>query len=53
MPLPKPPAAKAALLAATDYETQAAARTAKRASHGNVESAKAPLDLFGATPTGA
>jgi PhoH-like ATPase len=30
MPLPKPPASKAALLAATDYETQAAARTAKR-----------------------
>ncbi len=30
MPLPKPPASKATLLAATDYETQAAARTAKR-----------------------
>ena len=49
MPLPKPPATKAALLAATDYETQAAARAAKRASHGNVESAKAPLDLLDAT----
>ena len=30
MPLPKPPASKATLLSATDYETQAAARTAKR-----------------------
>ncbi len=30
MPLPKPPASKAALLSATDYEAQAAARTAKR-----------------------
>jgi PhoH-like ATPase len=51
MPLPKPPATKAALLAATDYESQAAARAAKRASHGNVESAKAPLDLLDATAT--
>jgi PhoH-like ATPase len=49
MPLPKPPATKAALLAATDYETQAAVRTAKRSSHGNVEAAKAPLDLFDAS----
>ncbi len=46
MPLPKPPTAKAALLAATDYDTQAAARTAKRSLHGQTESGKAPLDLL-------
>jgi PhoH-like ATPase len=45
MPLPKPPATKAALLAATDYDTQAAARTLKRSLQAPVE-AKAPLDLF-------
>jgi PhoH-like ATPase len=46
MPLPKPPTAKAALLAATDYDTQAAARTAKRSLHGQTEAGKAPLDLL-------
>ena len=50
MPLPKPPAAKAALLAATDYEAQAAARTVKRSLQAPAE-AKAPLDLFDAAGT--
>src|SRR5688572_25163782 len=45
MPLPKPPASKAALLSATDYETQAAARTAKRSLQPNADSSKEPLAL--------
>jgi len=45
MPLPKPPAAKAALLSATDYETQAAARTAKRSLQPSADSSKEPLAL--------
>ncbi|MFO1220776.1 MAG: PhoH family protein [Burkholderiaceae bacterium] len=48
MPLPKPPAAKAALLAATDYDIQAAGRAVKRTAQAPAE-AKAPLDLFDAT----
>jgi PhoH-like ATPase len=45
MPLPKPPASKAALLSATDYETQAAARTAKRSLQPSADSTKEPLAL--------
>jgi PhoH-like ATPase len=45
MPLPKPPASKAALLSATDYETQAAARTAKRSLQPSADSSKEPLAL--------
>jgi PhoH-like ATPase len=45
MPLPKPPASKAALLSATDFETQAAARTAKRSLQPNADSSKEPLAL--------
>jgi PhoH-like ATPase len=45
MPLPKLPASKATLLSATDYETQAAARTAKRSLHTTHDPAKEPLAL--------
>jgi PhoH-like ATPase len=45
MPLPKPPASKAALLSATDYETQAAARTAKRSLQPSADPSKEPLAL--------
>src|SRR5262245_24768550 len=40
MPLPKPPASKAALLSATDYEIQAAARTAKRSLQPHADASK-------------
>jgi PhoH-like ATPase len=49
MPLPKPPASKANLLSATDYETQAAARTAKRSLDSTHDPAKEPLTLNPAT----
>src|SRR5262245_40888200 len=45
MPLPKPPTSKATLLSATDYETQAAARTAKRQLHTPTDTAKEPWRL--------
>ena len=45
MPLPKPPASKATLLSATDYETQAAARIAKRTLQPSADSNKEPLAL--------
>ncbi|MCW5660572.1 MAG: PhoH family protein [Burkholderiaceae bacterium] len=45
MPLPKPPASKASLLSATDYETQAAARTAKRSLQPSADSSREPLAL--------
>jgi PhoH-like ATPase len=45
MPLPKPPASKATLLSATDYETQAAARTAKRSLQPTHDAGKEPLAL--------
>jgi len=45
MPLPKPPASKATLLSATDYETQAAARTAKRSLQTTHDAGKEPLAL--------
>jgi PhoH-like ATPase len=51
MPLPKPPAKKAALLAATDYDAQAAPKQDKRSlkpsSHADAE-AGTSLDLFDA-----
>ncbi len=40
MPLPKPPASKATLLSATDYETQAAARIAKRSLQPSADPSK-------------
>jgi PhoH-like ATPase len=48
MPLPKPPARKAALLAPTDFEAQAAPRTAGRStkSQAGSEPAAGGLDLF-------
>jgi PhoH-like ATPase len=51
MPLPKPPARKAALLAPADYEPQAAPKPVRRdsaKSAGNAETESAPgvLDLF-------
>ena len=48
MPLPKPPASKATLLSATDYETQAAARTAKRSLQTAHDAGKEPLALTNA-----
>ncbi|MBE7418180.1 MAG: PhoH family protein [Ideonella sp.] len=45
MPLPKPPTSKATLLSDTDYETQAAARTAKRSLQAAIDTAKEPLAL--------
>ncbi|KAB2876117.1 MAG: PhoH family protein [Burkholderiaceae bacterium] len=48
MPLPKPPASKATLLSATDYEAQAAARTAKRSLQPPHDAGKEPLALTNA-----
>ncbi|MCG3188303.1 MAG: hypothetical protein LKCHEGNO_00280 [Burkholderiaceae bacterium] len=48
MPLPKPPASKATLLSATDYEAQAAARTAKRSLQSPHDAGKEPLALTNA-----
>jgi len=48
MPLPKPPASKATLLSATDYEAQAAARTAKRSLQPSHDAGKEPLALTNA-----
>jgi len=53
MPLPKPPASKATLLSATDYETQAAARTAKRSLQSAHDAGKEPLALTNAAETAA
>ena len=51
MPLPKPPARKAALLAPADYESQAAPKPARRdnpkaTSHTEPEAGPGVLDLF-------
>jgi len=48
MPLPKPPARKASLLAPADFEAQAAPKTPNRStqSHAAAEPAAAMLDLF-------
>ncbi len=48
MPLPKPPARKAALLAPADFEAQAAPKSATRSSqsHATAEPAVGVLDLF-------
>ena len=48
MPLPKPPARKAALLAPADFEAQAAPKTAPRStkSQSSAEPAAGVLDLF-------
>jgi PhoH-like ATPase len=51
MPLPKPPASKATLLSATDYETQAAARTAKRSLQPAHDAGKEALALTNAAAT--
>ncbi|MFP5398369.1 MAG: PhoH family protein [Gammaproteobacteria bacterium] len=50
MPLPKPPARKAALLSTTDYESQAAPKTARRSLNPGpqAEPETAVLDLFDA-----
>ena len=53
MPLPKPPASKATLLSATDYETQAAARTAKRSLQPTHDVSKEPLALTNAAAAAA
>ena len=53
MPLPKPPASKATLLSATDYETQAAARTAKRSLQPPHDAGKEPLALTNAAAAAA
>jgi PhoH-like ATPase len=53
MPLPKPPASKATLLSATDYETQAAARTAKRSLQAQHDIAKEPLALTNSAASAA
>src|SRR5215510_11845408 len=53
MPLPKPPASKATLLSATDYETQAAARTAKRSLQPPHDAGKEPLALTNAAAVAA
>jgi PhoH-like ATPase len=53
MPLPKPPASKATLLSATDYETQAAARTAKRSLQPSHDAGKEPLALTNAAAAAA
>jgi PhoH-like ATPase len=53
MPLPKPPASKATLLSATDYETQAAARTAKRSLQPAHDAVKQPLELTDAAGAAA
>jgi PhoH-like ATPase len=52
MPLPKPPASKAALLSAADFEAQAAPRADKRLAKATVDPAlPASLDLFDAGST--
>ena len=53
MPLPKPPASKATLLSATDYETQAAARTAKRSLQPAHDAGKEALALTNAADPAA
>src|SRR5262245_66328657 len=53
MPLPKPPASKATLLSATDYETQAAARTANRSLQPTHDASKEPLALTNAAAAAA
>ncbi|MBC7728649.1 MAG: PhoH family protein, partial [Microbacteriaceae bacterium] len=55
MPLPKPPAAKAAILSPADFETQAAPRAGRSAGKGRAEpSTGASLDLFdGSAPVAA
>jgi len=53
MPLPKPPASKATLLSATDYEAQAAARTAKRSLQPPHDAGKEPLALTNAAALAA
>jgi len=47
MPLPKPPATKAAILSAADFESQAAPRTDRKGGKARAEpAAPASLDLF-------
>ena len=47
MPLPKPPATKAAILSAADFESQAAPRADRKASRGRQQPVSgASLDLF-------
>ncbi|MBL8348870.1 MAG: PhoH family protein [Burkholderiaceae bacterium] len=47
MPLPKPPATKAAMLSAADFEAQAAPRAGRSSGKGRAEtSASTPLELF-------
>ena len=55
MPLPKPPARKAALLAATDFEAQAAPKAAARStrSHAGSEPVAGVLDLYDSSAAGA
>jgi PhoH-like ATPase len=53
MPLPKLPASKATLLSATDYEAQAAARTAKRSLQTPHDAVKEPLALTNAAAAAA
>jgi PhoH-like ATPase len=55
MPLPKPPATKAAILSPTDFESQAAPRADRKGGKSRAEPvASASLDLFdGAAPVAA
>ncbi len=55
MPLPKPPARKASLLAPADFEAQAAPKTPHRStqSHTAAEPAAAVLDLFDSSAAAA
>ena len=55
MPLPKPPARKAALLAATDFEAQAAPKAAARStrSQAGSEPVAGVLDLYDSSAAGA
>ncbi len=55
MPLPKPPARKASLLAPADFEAQAAPKTPHRSaqSHAAAEPAAAVLDLFDSSAAAA
>ena len=55
MPLPKPPASKAAILSPTDFESQAAPRAERKSAKLRAEpAAGASLDLFdGASPAAA
>ncbi len=55
MPLPKPPATKAAILSATDFESQAAPRSGRSGGNSRAEpSSGASLDLFdGGAPVAA